>query len=167
MTRVFRRRSEWSVFRRVRATELRRVLLRTIYDSNRRYSQRPTVNVNMRYTWAHCGTAWQIQSKLYYAHSSFVTRVLSAATSVHLRRLPVPFAFFSELASLLYRLWKLTTLFHIVTRDTSQIKYCINIMIESDIVEVANDTYPNDTHCYLIAHYMRNILFYFLWRLIM
>lgn len=59
-----------------RSRILRRVLLRTIYDSNRRYSQRPTVNANMRYTWAHCGTAWQIQSKLYYAHSVFVTRCI-------------------------------------------------------------------------------------------
>lgn len=45
-----------------------RVLLRTIYDSNRCCSRRLTVNANMRYTWAQRGTAWQIQSKLYYAH---------------------------------------------------------------------------------------------------
>lgn len=36
--------------------------LRTIYDSNRRYSRRPAVNANTRYTWVQCGTAWQIQS---------------------------------------------------------------------------------------------------------
>lgn len=76
MTRAFRRRCGRSVFRRIRATEPRRVLLRTIYDSNRRFSLRPTVNANTRYTWAQCGTAWQIQSKFYYAHSGFVTRCI-------------------------------------------------------------------------------------------
>lgn len=105
MTRAFRRWGEWSVFRRVRATELRRVLLRTIYDSNRRYSRRPTVNA--KYTlcaWARCDTAWQIQSKLHYAHSGFVTRcIVCRHLGPPLRRLPVPFAFFSALAPLPHR----------------------------------------------------------------
>lgn len=97
---TLRRWGGWSVFRRVRATELQRVLLRTIYDSNRRYSRRPAVNANMRYTWAQCGTAWQIQSKLYYAHSSFVTRCIVCR---HLGPPSSPSCLLSSVHSLLFR----------------------------------------------------------------
>lgn len=134
MTRAFRRRCGRSVFRRIRATEPRRVLLRTIYDSNRRFSRRPTMNANMRYTWAQCGTAWQIQSKFYYAHSGFVSRCIVCG---QLGSTFVVFLFHSPslVRSLLFRTATLKANSSFLHHDIAQIEYYINIMIELNTIE--------------------------------